>query len=104
MNLGICDFPPFAIPRDRLGPTGRLSKPAWSLAVTDARENPAAARNLKKFARRWRLHRLPWSVGYQRTLKTLPGNHSIGRASWKGDISATGAEMPRPGRWSKWKT
>ncbi len=71
MNLGICDFPPFVIPKRQVGADGRLSKPAWSLAVTDARENPAAARNLKKFARRWRLRRLPWSVGYQRTLKTL---------------------------------
>ncbi|MGA2259687.1 MAG: hypothetical protein ABSG53_33845, partial [Thermoguttaceae bacterium] len=71
MNLGICDFPPFVIPKRPVGADGRLSKPAWSLAVTDARENPAAGRNLKKFVRRWRLHRLPWSVGYQRHLKTL---------------------------------
>ena len=39
--------------------------------MTDVRENPAAARNLKKFVKRWQLHRLPWSVGYHRTLKTL---------------------------------
>ncbi len=71
MNVGICDFPPFTISKRQPGADGRLSKPAWSLAVTDARENSTAARNLKKFARRWRLHRLSWSVGYQRHLKTL---------------------------------
>ena len=76
MNLGICAFPPFVIPKRQPGADGRLGKPAWSLAVTDARENPAAARNLKKFAKRWRLHRLPWSVGYQRHLKTLLGEAS----------------------------
>ncbi len=71
MNVGICAFPPFVVPKRQPGDDGRLSKPAWSLAVTDVRENPAAARNLKKFARRWQLHRLPWSVGYQRHLKTV---------------------------------
>ena len=71
MNLGICDFPPFVVPKRQPGEDGRLSKPAWSLAVTDARENPMAARNLKKIVKRWRLHRLPWSSGYRRHLKTL---------------------------------
>ena len=42
MNVGICDFPPFLIPKRQPGADWRLSKPAWSLAVTDARENPAA--------------------------------------------------------------
>ena len=52
--------------------TGRLSKPAWSLAVTDARENPAAARNLKSLSDGGDFTGSLGPSAIQRTLKTLP--------------------------------
>jgi hypothetical protein len=48
-----------------------LNRPAWSLAITDARYNPAPARVLKQFAKRWKLRRMPWSDGYFRSHETI---------------------------------
>jgi hypothetical protein len=71
MNLGVCDFPPFVCEKRRVGADGQLSKPVWSSAVTNAKNNPASARILKKFAKRWQLHRLPLSQDYHRSLESL---------------------------------
>lgn len=71
MNIGICAFPPFVFPKRHVDADGRLSKPAWSLAVTDARYHPQSARILKKFAKAWQLRRLPWSDDYYCTQQTL---------------------------------
>ena len=40
MNIGVCAFPPFVFPKRQVGADGRLRKPAWSLAVTDAGHYP----------------------------------------------------------------
>jgi len=45
----------------------QFNKPGWSLAITDARRNPAAARILRDFAKRWKLRRMPWSGEYLRS-------------------------------------
>jgi hypothetical protein len=71
MNIGICSFPPFVMPKREVGFDGRLSRPGWSLTITDAHHNPASARILKTFAKRWKLRRLPWSDGSHRTQETL---------------------------------
>ncbi len=71
MNIGVCAFPPFVFPKRQVGADGRLSKPAWSLAVTDAGHHPMSARILKEFAKRWQLRRLPWSDDYHRSRETL---------------------------------
>ena len=71
MNLGIRAFPPFVFPKRQVGADGRLRKPAWSLAVTDANRHPASAKILKKFSMRWQLHRLRWSDDYPDSQETL---------------------------------
>ena len=67
MNIGVCTFPEFVCPKREVMEEARtyadvlLNRPAWSLAVTNAREYPAAAKVLKQFAKRWKLRRLRWS-------------------------------------------
>jgi hypothetical protein len=71
MNLGIRAFPPFVCPKRHADADGRLAKPAWSFAIEAASYHPGAAKILKEFAKRWKLHRLPFSDMVQRTEKIL---------------------------------
>ena len=71
MNVGICAYPPFVFPKRHARADGQLRKPVWSLAVTDAGFHLLSARILKKFAKAWRLHRLPWSDDYHRSQESL---------------------------------
>jgi hypothetical protein len=71
MNIGICAFPPFVCPQCKSKANSQTSKPAWSLAVTDAHHNTEAARLLKKFSQRWQLRRLPWLDDYFRSRETI---------------------------------
>ena len=70
MNVGVCSFRQFVCPKRkpikeiRAFADARLDKPAWSLAITDAKCYPASARVLKEFARRWKLRRMPVSKNY----------------------------------------
>ena len=67
MHLGLASYPPLVCPKrtpleDFETYTDVLmDRPAWSLAVTEARNWPAAARLLKQFGKRWQLKRMPLS-------------------------------------------
>ena len=76
MNIGVCTFPEFVVPKrevteEKTYADMLLNRPAWSLAVTNAREYPGAARVLKAFAKRWKLRRLRWSDDYIRSKETI---------------------------------
>jgi hypothetical protein len=76
MNIGICTFPEFVVPKREDHPARtcvemQMNKPAWSLAVTDAKYNPGPAKVLKQFAKRWNLRRLPLSKDWIRSRETI---------------------------------
>ncbi len=71
MNLGIRAFPPFVFRKREVESDGKPRKPAWSLAVIEAKNYPDSAKLLKKFGKRWQLHRLPWSNDYPRSEEDL---------------------------------
>ena len=69
MNIGVCSFPEFVCPKreaveEQTYRDMMLNRPAWSLAVTDAKCYPGAAKILKQFAKRWKLRRMPLSRDY----------------------------------------
>ena len=76
LNIGVCTFPEFVCPKREVAEEKTyadmlLNRPAWSLAVTDARSYPAAAKVLKAFAKRWKLRRMPWSKDHIRSQETI---------------------------------
>ena len=76
MNVGVCTFPQFVIPKrketeEKTYADVLLNRPAWSLAITDARYNSSAAKVLKQFAKRWKLRRLRRSDDYPRSQETI---------------------------------
>jgi len=64
MNIGIRAFPPFVFQKREVESDGKARRPAWSLAVVQAEDYPDSAKILKKFGKRWQLHRLPWTDDY----------------------------------------
>ena len=76
MNIGVCTFPEFVVPKreateEKTYADMLLNRPAWSLAITDARYNAAAAHVLKAFAKRWNLRRMRWAGDYIRSQETI---------------------------------
>jgi hypothetical protein len=77
MNIGVCSFRQFVCPKRKPIKEAKtiadvqLNKPAWSLAITDARCYPAAAQILRDFAKRWKLRRMPWSKDYIRSYEHI---------------------------------
>ncbi len=71
MNIGIRAFPPYVFRKREVESDGKTRRPAWSLAVTEAKSYPDSAKILKKFGKRWQLHRLPWSDDYPRSEEDL---------------------------------
>ena len=77
MNIGVCTFPQFVCPKRTVMEDARtyadmlLNRPAWSLAITNPREYPAAAKVLKQFAKRWNLRRMRFSDHYVRSQETI---------------------------------
>ena len=68
MHLGLASYPPLVCPRNgtplqdfETYTDVLMDRPAWSLAVTEARNWPAAARLLKQFGKPWQLKRMPLS-------------------------------------------
>jgi hypothetical protein len=76
MNIGVCTFPPFVVPKreateEKTYADMLLNRPAWSLAITDAKYNRAAAKVLKQFAKRWKLRRMPLSNDFISSHETI---------------------------------
>lgn len=82
MNIGVCSFRQFVCPKRKEYPVQTRAdelgnKPAWSLAVTDARSYPGAARILRDFAKRWKLRRMPWAKDYIRSHELIARDKSF---------------------------
>ncbi len=66
LNVGVCTFPDFVCPKREMTEEETYAdilcnRPAWSLAITNAREYSAAAKVLKAFGKKWNLRRMPLS-------------------------------------------